>query len=838
MEDIILIVKKSTELKCHNNVAFVHFHGFELNFRKAWKYSICILILAVLLEYMSVLDMHTLINSWCNRSTQVFLDTKNIHMENCSVKNDMYIATQDDPQLVFEDVNVYVGNMIICYENLSSSVLHGQIFVSDKTKAFSEENSYNYSFLENKKILTTTINRYVNSLRIDIGDLKGDACQIKKIIVNPSLLTYLMYSWKNISIIRILVYILVALFGLGLIINKTLFWEYCFKYRWGIGVGLIIFCTLCKLHGSSIGMLPQLLGTEDTSRLWGISRVIQSDEYIVFTGRALGQIASGFGWFSDLFGYSAQDMYLIYGQPVKDIATIFRPFSVGYLFLGPEYGIALYWSSRIIIGTLVSFEFGRLISKDNRKLSVAYAALLMWSPLVQWWSAINETVELLLFGQLAILLLYKYLTVKKIQIKIMLMVGLVLSAGTFALALYPAREIPFFYVFLACCVAMLLENKKILKVNRHDIVIWGIGIFFLGACILHVFFRSQTTLPILMNTVSPGKRLYAGGPINNIVELFKGWNSYIWSFTTTENPCEKSGVLNFYPIGFVLSILIVFKEKKMDKWVICLNIMNIFLTIYLLFQMPPVVQKITLLGHATARIYDGIQVINLIILIRTIVIIKDDIKRYKKIIICTGVMAMLFSFSGLTGLIDESVKMLIVVIDIIIIWMLSDVGEKNGCYRFALAMIILSIIGGGMVQPISSGLDTIYDLQLVQQIEKINNSDEGMWVVDSMVIANLPTIVGAKTMNVTETYPDLKLWTDLGLEDQEDCWNRYLHTSVSIDDVTYIEMLNVDHVLLHVTIDKLKEIGAKYIITTQDLSENHSVQRLTGANSRNIYKIL
>ena len=114
-----------------------------------------------------------------------------------------------------------------------------------------------------------------------------------------------------------------------------------------------------------------------------------------------------------------------------------------------------------------------------------------------------------------------------------------------------------------------------------------------------------------------------------------------------------------------------------------------------------------------------------------------------------------------------------------------------------------------------------------------------MWVVDSSAIANLPTVVGAKTMNATETYPDIKLWNDLGLKNQENCWNRYLHTSVLIDDVTYVEMLNdIDQVLLHVPIEKLKDIGVKYIITTQDLSEYQSVQRLTGANTRNIYKIL
>ena len=219
--------------------------------------------------------------------------------------------------------------------------------------------------------------------------------------------------------------------------------------------------------------------------------------------------------------------------------------------------------------------------------------------------------------------------------------------------------------------------------------------------------------------------------------------------------------------------------------------------------------------------------------------ILELIKKYKKIIICTGIMATIFSLYGVTGLIDESMKILIIVIAVILIWMLIGVGEEKGCYRFGLAMMVISVIGGGMVQPISSGLNTIYNLQLVQQIKEINNSDKGMWVVDSSAIANLPTIVGAKTMNATETYPDVKLWTDLGLKNQEDYWNRYLHTSVLIDDETYLEMLNdIDQVLLHVPIEKLKDIGVKYIVTTQDLSEYQSVQRLTGANTRNIYKIL
>ena len=137
-----------------------------------------------------------------------------------------------------------------------------------------------------------------------------------------------------------------------------------FRYRWVIGAIVIAFCTILKLHGSSIGVLGELLTGRDVSRVWGTSRSIRTDEYVVFTEMALSQVKSGFHWFSDVWGYTPSDMFIVYGQPVLNLTTLFRPFSMGYILFGAERGLAFYWSSRLVICFLVSFEFGRIFTKD------------------------------------------------------------------------------------------------------------------------------------------------------------------------------------------------------------------------------------------------------------------------------------------------------------------------------------------------------------------------------------------------------------------------------------------------------------------------------------------
>lgn len=45
----------------------------------------------------------------------------------------------------------------------------------------------------------------------------------------------------------------------------------------------------------------------------------------------------------------------------------------------------------------------------NKRLAVIYGLLVTWSPIVQWWFAVNGLVEMLILGQLAIVIVERYL---------------------------------------------------------------------------------------------------------------------------------------------------------------------------------------------------------------------------------------------------------------------------------------------------------------------------------------------------------------------------------------------------------------------------------------------
>ena len=57
--------------------------------------------------------------------------------------------------------------------------------------------------------------------------------------------------------------------------------------------------------------------------------------------------------------------------------------------------------------------------------------------------------------------------------------------------------------------------------------------------------------------------------------------------------------------------LVVIREKKKDIWLIILNLTSILLMSYLLFEMPDMVGKLTLMSHSSPRLMNAVGMINL-----------------------------------------------------------------------------------------------------------------------------------------------------------------------------------------------------------------------------------
>lgn len=584
-----------------------------------------------------------------------------------------------------------------------------------------------------------------------------------------------------------------------------------FKYRWLIGLAIILIGTAFKLHGSSIGMIAEMITGSDSSRLFGTPKLIRTDEYAVFTQMALSQVRSGFNWFSDIWGYSPSDMFIIYGQPVRNLMTVFRPFSIGYLFLGAERGLSFYWISRIVVGFLVSFEFGRLLTGDKRKLSCAYGLMVICSPLIQWWFSTNELVEMIICGQAAVLILDKYIRSERLYIKILLALSFMYCGGVYVLALYPAWMIPFFYVFLGCAIAVIIRNRD-KKFRPLDVLIILASGICLAACGAYIYSKSGDTIKTVMGTLYPGSRTYEGGDISFYHTLFRGWTSYIWGSKEAVNPCEDVCFISLFPLGLILSVIAFVKDKVRDKALVILNGISIFYILYLIVPHPSFIGRITFLSKSVdSRFVTAIGFVNLLILFRAMSLVRSA-ARYLPIGIFFAIISGVISGLNVGEKLSVFELAAVSVIAVLMTVAVFLTEKKYGENLLLTLCILLAVFGGIIVNPLERGLSNIYDAPAVKAISTVNKEDPGSWIaIGKREFSNIPAIMGADTISAIDTYPDKKLWEDMGLSEDEETWNRYINKLVEVGDETKAELLAPDFVKITLSPETLRDLKVKYI---------------------------
>ena len=239
--------------------------------------------------------------------------------------------------------------------------------------------------------------------------------------------------------------------------------EYIYKYRWLIAFVILFFCVTFNISGSSIGSWSYVSSeqNEDTGLLIGSNRSAHADEYCVYTPFTISQFYNKnkqYPYFSNTLRATRTDTFIIYVQPVKDLFVLFRPFHIPYLFLDLERSFSFYWCSRIILLFMLTFEFFKLFTKKNKLLSLISAILITFSPTIQWWISVNSLVEMIIFGELFILVLNVYINSKY---KLRVLFSALLSYITFSymLTFYPAWQIPFAYMFAVFAIYLIVIIK-------------------------------------------------------------------------------------------------------------------------------------------------------------------------------------------------------------------------------------------------------------------------------------------------------------------------------------------------------------------------------------------
>ena len=628
--------------------------------------------------------------------------------------------------------------------------------------------------------------------------------------------------------------------------------DFLYKYRYLICLALFVCCVALQLNGSSIGMWSDVLGEQESGVIAGVSRYVRSDEWFASTPMAFSQYfdyPKAFSYFGNVMRGVPTDMFLEYGQPVRDIAVLFRPFHWGYLFLPPAYGLSFYWCGRLIGLFLVSFEFGMLLTKGNRILSLAYSLLVGFAPVVQWWFAINGLVEMLVFLQAAVLLFNKYLLTDSRGRRAVFLAGILLCAGGYILTMYPAWMIPLGYVLAGALAGVFCTSFNVKCWKRADVVILAVEAVLFLVLMGYVFYRSRGTIEAFLNTKYPGKRFFTGGEglttstnyMANIWYAIFGYAPYI-------NECETARFFDFFPVCYLPPIWCLLKEKCRDKLMLILLAVSVFLELYAIKGFPRTIARVTLLSNCSAtRVFAVVGFCNLILLFRSLALIRKHIRWPAAI--AGGIALSTFCVMSNVHVFPEyynhahlNILAITLAISALLFIGLLMTGGQKGQLFFLASVCLIMVLSGSLVNPVRRGISNIYESTTLQQIREIRDADpEALWIVEGedVPVINLPILVGARTINCTNVYPDLERWEALDGGANLAVYNRYANICIDLEDVktAQFSLLRADCFQMTCSLSTLKQMGVRYIFTENDLSQYPELLPVSSWDTYRIYEL-
>lgn len=636
-------------------------------------------------------------------------------------------------------------------------------------------------------------------------------------------------------------------------INKKYF-DIIYKYRYAIALLLLGIGVFFEISGSSISSLCGALGVdvEQSGLMFRVANPYRSDEFGLNTIFAIAQeknLDDSYPYISNIVRGTSTDMYIVYGQPVKDIGILFRPFHWGYLLFGSEKGLAFFWCGRLIFLFMVSFEFGRLFLENRKKLAVVYAVFIAMSPVLQWWFAINGLAEMLIFGQLCSIMLYLFMRTASVWKRMIYSFVFFWSGCVYILLFYPAWQVVFGYAYLGVFVWIIIENRKqFIWKGKADVISILIPALCCGGILLFLIYRSWDTIQSVMNTVYPGNRIDT-----NKLEIWKilcgTYNMYLP--LTDSQMVIPWGFIDLFPLNIILAGYVLFKKRKKDGMLIIMLAIDLILIVFFTLPVPEILMKVTLLSLTTCdRALIGIQFLNIIVLFRSVSLLDDGIKSGRVIvaaIIYSFAVVMIFSETVDSIPLSLIMKVGMFLVMCIFSFLLCNSHKEKESRILISFTIMVFLVAGGLVNPIQKGLSMVERSNILGEITEIVEEDNGAkWISVDLPYpeTNISLLAGASTINSTNVYPTLERWEMLDPDGvYTDVYNRYAHITINlkVDEKTEFELVAPDHFLINLNVNDLEKLEVKYILSREDLTsysnDNVLIENIKKVDGYFIYEI-
>lgn len=656
------------------------------------------------------------------------------------------------------------------------------------------------------------------------------------------------FSFDRVSIIlSALIFI-----SLHFILDINKMYDFIYNKRYIIAILLLIYITIMKYHGLSISSLNNFIQPNNIPKgsnpILGLARAIRSDEWMVGTPHILSQVFSGFNKYNSLIMGKGSLVTLYPALPAFDISTLGRLMNIAYLILPIENAVSFVWYGKLIITFLSTFELFMIITKNKKLPSLCGAVLIAFAPANMWW----YSIDMVMWGNLAILMFYKFINNKKILCRVLFSLLIGLFGLNYIMLIYPAWQVPFGFFYLVLGIWMLIDNKEKLKLNM--ILYIPLVILPIAVVLLPTLLENEEILDIINNTVYPGKRFITGGYGYGLLIIYALTPFY--SFYDIGNPSEASNYIGFFPIPFVMSIIYLVRNKisklKIDWYLVLMSIITIFLGLWNFISLPKWFIKYSLLSYSTP---ERCQIIIGFISIFALIYIISKYETDRKINIKEAILKLMCSMLVCVLIvyilkqdwpIYVTLKLGMVIGGLFsILFFCILLNRKRLNKYFLILLILIGCFSGLLVNPITKGLKVYYKKPVSKEIQKIVKEDNSAtWVAinSNLMLPNYALANGTKIINSTNYYPNFDLWKKLDPEGKYDSiYNRYAHVVINLtDEETYFDLMQSDYFCLNINTSDICKLGADYIISSDDLgiySESISIDELYNEDGTYIYKL-
>jgi len=654
-----------------------------------------------------------------------------------------------------------------------------------------------------------------------------------------------VFSAIRIGFLQLTMVCMFLLFAGILIVSDDPMLDRCLENRFWIALGVFTFLVVNQIHFSSIGrweqIFPQAVRPIESSVLFGTVRPIRSDEWLVNSPELIGQ-----------------NLDLLQRFSFRQLAD---PSKWGFVLFGPAFGFSWHSSFLFVAMFLSSLEFALVLTKRNARLSLAFALFMAFSPGIQWWSG-NVYV---LYSQAALAALNRYLDLspdrrklkipetlidrrklkipetlsdpRKIMIpeipserhalKFLLAMVIAFSAVGFALSLYPAWQIPWFYLILLVSASIMVSRWKSIRFYRFDWLNLGLIVAIVAVSIGEYFLSTREAIALTAGTVYPGARFSTGGGENLLLSLNDLVNFRLPFQEVPAAMGNNSEASSF--IGFtLLTILAVpFSMRKVSKQGVLFKVLAgyaFFMICWCVFPFPSLFAKISFLYAVQSER----MVIPLTLVLSYLFLMMADAwqekpsKKQLFVFLTAGVVGAGYWLGTKNTIAGEylSSRWLLLLVAVM---MFLTCATLFGWKRVVPLLLTSMVAAAGMtISPVSSGIGSMTERAINQEIETVKQTDpDAKWIgYGNLVYGQFLKSAGVSVINGVHHYPNFPLWNQLDPAGvYRDIYNRYAHIAMTFSGgpTTFVLEQN-DFISINVQLSDLPKTKVKYVLSDEDLT--------------------